>query len=97
MTIFLNTYGKHIGTRSDAIRLRDVVLSELQKHERVKMDFSGVRSLSNIFALELFNNLTKHFDKETLKSLLIIQNASENIKFVIDQAYKNKLKTFEMA
>ena len=92
----MNEFGKHIGTRNEAIRLRERLLSAFKNDEKVCMDFSDVKSLNTIFANELYGKLTNEYDINVIKQNLLFHNANYDIMLTIDKAYKNKLQILQI-
>ena len=78
-TIFnvANQYGIDISSRSAAAELRGLVVSAVEQHQFVQLDFDGVRTISGSVADELFGLLALTYGCEWFRKWISVTGLDE--------------------
>lgn len=91
-TIILSQHGTDLSSRMTAVQVRSRVLDLLAKgNERVTVDCSGIRVMSESFADELFGILVATHDKAWFKQHIHVAGPTSGVREAILQAVAARL------
>ena len=82
-----------LGARHSAEQVRLRVIEEVNRGEKVVLDFEGIRLVSHSFADELFGLLVLYSGIPYIKENISLQNARESIKSMANFAINERQKT----
>ena len=84
--------GTNLGTRSDGGEIRNKIMSEINKGEKVILDFSHVDLVSGSFADECLGIMIAEKGFDFVKNNVTIQNSNPSVTLVLKQTMKNRLR-----
>ncbi|MBQ8698993.1 MAG: STAS-like domain-containing protein [Schwartzia sp.] len=84
--------GTNLGTRSDGREIRNEIINEINKGEKVFLDFSDVDLISGSFADECLGIMIAEHGFNFVKSNISIKNSNPSVTLVLKQAMKNRLR-----
>jgi hypothetical protein len=91
MYIQFKHIGKHLGTRSAGMEMREEIIRAFDLYPQIVFDFNGVEIVSNSFADECFGKLIAFYGLEKIKSKTTFVNTSPFIKSAIANAIKMRM------
>jgi hypothetical protein len=83
--------GSDISSRDRAAHLRRAILEDHQKSSRVVLDFSGVRTISESFADELFGVLIEEKGEEWFRTTVKVTDLAALPRKTVLEAIANRL------
>ena len=86
LTIQFNKIGTSLGTRDLGARIRVSIESEIEKNDKVFLDFKDVEVITNSFANECFGKLRESISTETFRNKVAFINTNDFIQRVIISA-----------
>ncbi len=86
----LADHGMTLATRPFAKELRADLLSKVEDHDAVELDFSGIRSASHSFADEFVARLAQDSQEKNLDFEVTVSGASEEVQRVIGGALERR-------
>ena len=85
-TIQFSEIGTSIGTRDLGAKLRVSIQQEIEKNDKVYLDFQGVDVVTNSFANECFGKLREDISTEIFRNKVAFINTNDFIQRVIISA-----------
>lgn len=85
-TIQFSEIGTSLGTRDLGAKIRLSIQEEIEKNDKVFLDFQDVNVITNSFANECFGKLRQTISTETFKSKIAFINTNDFIQRVIISA-----------
>lgn len=85
-TIQFSEIGTSLGTRDLGAKIRLSIQEEIEKNDKVFLDFQDVNVITNSFANECFGKLRQAISTETFKSKIAFINTNDFIQRVIISA-----------
>lgn len=85
-TIQFSKIGTSLGTRDLGAKIRLSIQEEIEKNDKVFLDFQGVNVITNSFANECFGKLRQAISTETFKGKIAFINTNDFIQRVIISA-----------
>ena len=91
-TVKVNERGTNLGTRSDGREIRNQIINEINKGEKVFLDFSDVEMISGSFADECLGIMIAERGFDFVKNNISIKNSNPSVTLVLKQTMKNRLR-----
>lgn len=85
-TIQFSEIGTSLGTRDLGAKLRVSIQQEIEKNDKVFLDFQGVDVVTNSFANECFGKLREDISTEIFRNKVAFINTNDFIQRVIISA-----------
>lgn len=85
-TIQFNKIGTSLGTRDLGAKIRLSIQNEIEKNDKVFLDFKDVEVITNSFANECFGKLREAITTETFRNKVAFINTNDFIQRVIISA-----------
>lgn len=85
-TIQFSKIGTSLGTRDLGAKIRLSIQEEIEKNDKVFLDFQDVNVITNSFANECFGKLRQAISTETFKGKIAFINTNDFIQRVIISA-----------
>ena len=86
LTIQFNKIGTSLGTRDLGAKIRVSIENEIEKNDKVFLDFKDVEVITNSFANECFGKLRQSISNETFRNKVAFINTNDFIQRVIISA-----------
>jgi hypothetical protein len=83
--------GRHLSSRERARHLREEVLRYVQNPEKITVDLSGVRSVSDSFADEFFAVLVVQHGERWFREHILVIDALPEVRAAIIRAIRARL------
>lgn len=90
-TVKVSERGTNLGTRFDGREIRNEIINEINKGEKVFLDFSDVELVSGSFADECLGIMIAENGFDFVKSNITITNSNPSVTLVLKQTMKNRL------
>ncbi|RXR24680.1 STAS-like domain-containing protein [Flavobacterium stagni] len=86
LTIEFNKIGTSLGTRDLGAKIRVSIENEIEKNDKVFLDFKDVDVITNSFANECFGKLRESISTDTFRNKVAFINTNDFIQRVIISA-----------
>ncbi len=93
--IKVNEQGTNLGTRLDGKVIREKIMREIERGEKVFLDFSDVELVAGSFVDECLGILITEQGFDYVKNKISIKNSNASVTIVLKEVMKNRLRHAE--
>jgi hypothetical protein len=91
-TLNLNKFGPIISDKTIGNEIYNLIKLNLSKHSLLKLDLSSIKSMATFNAKQIFGRLYIELGSTTFFETLILSNASDDLKIIIQIGIQNALE-----
>ena len=88
----LAQFGEELLTRDAAARVYAELRQALAQHDRLRIDFAGVRIMAPSFADECFGHVVEELGREVFKARLELTGADPEIRALVNVVLRYRLE-----
>lgn len=91
-TLNLTKYGPIISDKSIGDEIYTLIKTNLSKHNLLKLDLASIKSMATFNAKQIFGRLYLELGSTAFFEKLVLSNASEDLKIIIQIGIQNALE-----
>lgn len=95
MAVQLRDYGRSITNEDVGNRVLSDIKTALKTSDVVDVDFAGIASMTTSCAKQVFGTLYADMGPEAFFSRLVLKNASEDLRIVINNGIKSAIEDLD--
>jgi hypothetical protein len=82
----------YAGSRDSGVKIREALKTNLEKGDKVTLDFVGMTGVSHSFADEIVGILVRAYGVDLIKNKLMLNNATAEIKSLLNLVIRESRK-----